>query len=161
MSYDIDIRVDHPDGYTSNFEVGNMTYNVHAMMVAASTVSFSDLHDMRCVDATPILGHAWREMKRRPAHYRQFQADNGWGTLDKFMPHLTRFYVIATRLVNGHVPAARAPLTELVCVDRHRPAALQRVAFRAHDAGVPLQAHPSHAPHCTPSHRKCKRGSTR
>ena len=101
MSYDIDITVHHPDGYSSRFEVGNITYNIRPMMVAASDVGFSDLHDMRCFEAAPILAHAWREMRRNPARYRRFEASNGWGTYDQFMPYLTRFYAMARLHPNG------------------------------------------------------------
>lgn len=103
MSSDISIRVKHSDGYTSSFEVGNMTSNCNRMLIAACGVSMGWFHDMACEKALPILRHAWREMKRDPARYRALEADNGWGTYDQFMPFLTRFYVMVRLHKSGWI----------------------------------------------------------
>lgn len=97
MSSDISIHVVHPDGYSSSFEVGNMTSNCNRMLIAACGVSMGWFDKVSCEKAMPILRHAWQNMKRNPKVYRQLQAENGWGTYDQFMPFLTRFYVM-TRL---------------------------------------------------------------
>lgn len=93
MSYDIDIYVDHQDGYTSGFEVGNMTSNVARMTGEACGVPLSWFNDVSCEKALPILAHCWRTMRRNPTHFRKFENPE-WGAYDDFMPYLTRFYVL-------------------------------------------------------------------
>jgi len=95
VSYDIDITVDHEDGYSSGFEVGNMTYNVSTMVKEACGVTFSWFDGMTCKQALPILYFCWRNLRRNPSHFRRFEAPNGWGTYEQFMPYMTRFYVMA------------------------------------------------------------------
>jgi hypothetical protein len=94
MSYDIHITVAHPDGYSSNFEVGNMTYNVARMTHVACGVAFSWFDGMPTAIALPILAHCWRVMKRNPATFRVIGVSE-WGSYDQFMPYLTRFYAMA------------------------------------------------------------------
>jgi hypothetical protein len=95
VSYDIDITVEHPDGYSSSFDVGNMTYNIAEMVRQACGVTFSWFDGMSCEKALPLLRFCWLRMKRYPDFFRPFEASNGWGTYDQFMPYLTRFYVMA------------------------------------------------------------------
>ena len=95
MSYDIDITVQHPDGYASGFEVGNITYNVSRMVLEACGVTYRWFDGMECAKALPILHFAWRNLKRNPPHFRRFEPDNGWGTYEQFMPYMTRFYAMA------------------------------------------------------------------
>lgn len=94
MSYDIRIIVNHSDGYSSSFEVGNMTYNVAPMVVEASGVSFSWYDGISCAKALPLLRRTWQQMKRDPETYKRLEAWNGWGTYDQFMPYLTRLYAM-------------------------------------------------------------------
>ena len=94
MSSSISINVNHPDGYKSHFEVGNMTSNCNWMLVEACGVSMGWFDKVSCEKALPILEHAWTVMKRDPRKFKRLQAANGWGTYDQFMPFLTRFYVM-------------------------------------------------------------------
>ena len=42
-------------------------------------------------DLIEPLERAITDMKARPAHYKQFDAPNGWGTYDDFLPWLERY----------------------------------------------------------------------
>lgn len=93
MSYDIEIVIHHPDGYSTTVDVGNMTYNVARMMIPACGVSFSWMDGMTVKRALPIIRHAWREMKRDPDRYIALEVTD-WGAYSDFMPWFTRFYVL-------------------------------------------------------------------
>jgi hypothetical protein len=94
VSSDISIRVDHGDGYSSSFEVGNMTSNVNRMLVAtAEAKPLSWFDKVSCADARPVLESMYREMRQDPARFRALEITE-WGAYDDFMPYLRRFYVM-------------------------------------------------------------------
>jgi hypothetical protein len=72
----------------------NITHNLTRMAVAAgvyNTIWRPD--DVGYTTARQIvspLGPAIEDMKRRPDYYRQFDAENKWGTYDQFVPWLER-----------------------------------------------------------------------
>lgn len=93
MSYDIEIIVDHADGYRSTFDVGNMTYNVSRMTLEAVGQRLSFFDGMDCETACPFLAELWQVMKRDPDRFRRVEVSD-WGSYDNFMPYLTRFYAM-------------------------------------------------------------------
>lgn len=103
MSSDISIFVDHNDGYTSEFEVGNMTSNVNKMLLqTAEAKALSWFDGKSCAEARPVLESMWREIRRDPALFRQFEISH-WGSLHDFMPYLTRFYAMTRLHPNGRI----------------------------------------------------------
>ena len=103
VSSDISIFVNHGDGYTSWFEVGNMTSNVNRILretVEGKALSWFD--GKTCAEARPVLESMWRELRQRPDHFRPFEIAD-WGSLDNFMPYLTRFYAMTRLHPNGQI----------------------------------------------------------
>jgi hypothetical protein len=43
------------------------------------------------------------DMKARPAHYKQFDAESGWGTYADFIPWLERLLVECKRIPNATI----------------------------------------------------------
>jgi len=77
MSWDVSIQakveVPHLDQ--------NITYNVGPMLRRAG-LHPRILHGMTVVDAQPIFKEAVILMAENPDYFRQFNAENGWGTFE-------------------------------------------------------------------------------
>lgn len=94
MSWGVDIRVDHTDGYTTWVEiVSGHTYNLTPMWAKAGIVQNAtrELDGKSCAEMAPIalagLADAWANA----AAYRELDPPNGWGDYDGFLEILTRF----------------------------------------------------------------------
>ncbi|MDT0211208.1 hypothetical protein [Curtobacterium sp. BRD11] len=94
MSYDIDLIVDHGDGYQTNVFEANITYNLRPMLVEAGLKdSLHSLNGLTAESAAPLIGDVWRELYRRPDHYRQWDSPNGWGLHKNLVPWMKRLYI--------------------------------------------------------------------
>jgi hypothetical protein len=94
MSYDVNLIVEHGDGYKSHVFWANITYNLRDMLVEAGLAdSLWTLDGMSAATAAPIVGDVWRELYRRPDHYRRFDSPNGWGLHKNLVPWMKRLYV--------------------------------------------------------------------
>jgi hypothetical protein len=43
-------------------------------------------------DISPIIQNGILKMQKNPENFRRFDAKNGWGTYDQFMPWLIKLY---------------------------------------------------------------------
>lgn len=94
MSYDIDVTVDHGDGYTTTVYDGEITFNVRTMLVEAGLPdSLRSLDSLTAAEAQDQVYEAWKELRTRPSHYRPLQASNGWGTYDQLVPWIKELYI--------------------------------------------------------------------
>jgi len=93
MSFGLDVRVDHPDGYSSMFEVvDGHTYNLAPMWCKALGInSTSDLGGMKCADLSEGLKTALVDIARNRREYEALNPANGWGDYDGFREIFTRF----------------------------------------------------------------------
>lgn len=75
----------------------NITHNLTQMADAAG-LYIPLWHPEQCEvryakDLIPMLKRGLIELKARPDHYRQFDAKNGWGTYDQFVPWVQNILV--------------------------------------------------------------------
>jgi hypothetical protein len=100
MSFGLDIYVDHPDGYTSGFEVvSGHTYNLAPMWKRALHIDTTrDLDGKACAEVKPLILPAIADILEHEDDYRKMEPDNGWGDFDGFWEIFTRF----ARMVYQH-----------------------------------------------------------
>lgn len=55
----------------------------------------------------PLLENAVNAMKSNPAHFKQFDAPNGWGTYERFLPCVERILEACQTNPNGELSASR------------------------------------------------------
>jgi hypothetical protein len=92
MSLDIDLIETSPH---SVFDA-NITHNLNKMADAAGIYE-ALWHPERTTikkasELAAVLLPAIADMKARPDFYKQFDAENGWGTYREFIPWLDRLY---------------------------------------------------------------------
>jgi len=96
MSYDIDLVVDHADGYKTTVHEANITYNLRAMFVAAGLPdSLWSLNGLPANQAAELLYPVWRELRTHPDRYEAFNAENGWGRHKHALPFIHDLYLAA------------------------------------------------------------------
>lgn len=90
MSYDISLYINTGLEDKEVVEIGNYTYNCANMFRVASEVdkSLSDLHNMSCVEAEPIISKAVENMQKDPVKYKAMNPENGWGSYETFLPYV-------------------------------------------------------------------------
>lgn len=85
MSYDINfkVKVEGIDRYVS---VGNcdanITWNLRDMIVKSTGLEWkNEANNGLCKDVIPQIIHGLEELTRYPEKYKQYEAENGWGTI--------------------------------------------------------------------------------
>lgn len=86
MSYDIAFRV-KVDGVDAYVDVGecsaNVTWNVRKMIEVSTGLPWkNEANNGLCVDVIPKIIDGYKELTVRPSKYRQYEASNGWGTVE-------------------------------------------------------------------------------
>ena len=86
MSYDIAFKV-KVEGIDEYVEVGNCdantTWNVREMIVKSTGLEWKNCENNGlCKDIIPHIEKGWGELNRYPEKYRQYEASNGWGTVE-------------------------------------------------------------------------------
>jgi hypothetical protein len=86
MSYDISFRVkvENVDAYVN---VGscyaNTTWNVREMIEQTTGLPWINCdNNGLCVDIIPKIEHGYNELLTNPGKYKQYEASNGWGTVE-------------------------------------------------------------------------------
>ena len=86
MSYDISfkVKVEGVDKYVS---VGNCdantTWNVREMIVKSTGLQWKNCENNGlCKDVIPFIEKGYKELTRYPEKYIQYEASNGWGTVE-------------------------------------------------------------------------------
>lgn len=95
MSYNIEfrVRVADTDKYT---EVGwcdaNITWNVHEIITRSTGLEWNnEANNGYCIDIIPSIQKGYNELCIHPDRYRQYEAGNGWGTVEgtkRFFRHI-------------------------------------------------------------------------
>ena len=102
MSYDIQLVVDHRDGYKTTVFDKNITYNLRQMLVVAGLPdSFWTLDGMVASDAEDLLYSVWRELRTRTDYYEQFNSPNGWGLHKNLLPFIKDMYLASRQHPRG------------------------------------------------------------
>lgn len=94
MSWSLSIRVNHPDGYESYFDVvDGHTYNLTPMWCKTGLIESTtrELHDMTCAALLPALKDALWDVVSKADEYRELDPPNGWGDYDGFFRIFVRF----------------------------------------------------------------------
>ena len=86
MSYDISFRV-KVEGVDAYVDVGgcsaNITWNVRKMIEVATGLPWNnEANNGLCVDVIPQILKGYAELLNYPEKYKQYEAANGWGTVD-------------------------------------------------------------------------------
>lgn len=94
MSYDIAFKV-KVEGIDKYVEVGycdaNTTYNVRKMIVKSTGLEWHNFaNNGLCKDIIPHIEKGWGELNRYPEKYKQYEASNGWGTVESTMRFFER-----------------------------------------------------------------------
>lgn len=87
MSYDIDFRVKVEgleDTYASVGECdANITWNLREMIVKSTGLEWkNEENNGLCKDVIPHIVSGLNELMRYPEKYKQYEASNGWGTVE-------------------------------------------------------------------------------
>lgn len=86
MSYDISFKV-KVEGKDSYVEVGNCnantTWNVREMIEKSTGLEWNNCCDNGfCKDIIPAIQKGYSELTKNPLKYKQYEAKNGWGTVE-------------------------------------------------------------------------------
>ena len=86
MSYDIDFRVkvEGVDQYVSVGEcTANTTWNVRKMIEVSTGLPWLNCdNNGLCKDVIPAIEKGYFELTNHPQKYKQYEAENGWGTVE-------------------------------------------------------------------------------
>ena len=86
MSYDIDFRVkvEGIDRYISVHDCGaNITWNVRKIIELSTGLPWlNEANNGLCKDIIPHIEQGLAELKKNPKKYKQYEASNGWGTVE-------------------------------------------------------------------------------
>ena len=86
MSYDIDfkVKVEGIDRYISvGYCDANMTWNVREMICKSTGLEWKNCENNGyCKEVIPHIRKGLNELLTKESYYKQFEASNGWGTVD-------------------------------------------------------------------------------
>lgn len=86
MSYDIGfkVKVEGVDCWVEPMGCNaNITWNVREMIEKSTGLDWlNNDNNGLCVDVIPHIEHGERELTEYPDKYRQYEAKNGWGTVE-------------------------------------------------------------------------------
>lgn len=87
MSYDVDFRVrveGLADHYVSVGECSaNITWNLKGMIIASTGLEWvNEANNGLCKDVMPKIADGLAELVKNPSKYKQYEAENGWGTIE-------------------------------------------------------------------------------
>lgn len=86
MSYDISFRVkvEGIDCYVDIAECSaNTTWNVREMIVKSTGLEWINCaNNGLCKDIIPYIENGYNELTYHPEKYKQYEAENGWGTVE-------------------------------------------------------------------------------
>lgn len=85
MSYDIYLcaKVEAVDELVEIADVGNITYNVRELIEKSSGWSISNGCNGATTHVSLMLERGIYELEENPRLYKQFEAKNGWGTVEE------------------------------------------------------------------------------
>lgn len=86
MSYDISFKVKVEGLEDTYVRVGecdaNITWNVREMIVKSTGLEWkNEQNNGLCKDVIPYIANGYAELTKHPEKYKQYEAENGWGTV--------------------------------------------------------------------------------
>lgn len=86
ISYDISFKVKVEGLEDTYVRVGecdaNITWNVREMIVKATGLEWkNEQNNGLCKDVIPYIANGYAELTKYPEKYKQYEAENGWGTV--------------------------------------------------------------------------------
>ena len=113
MSLDVTLHIEqceHCGHGEATFEA-NITHNLNDMAAAAgiyNAVWRPDEHGYRrAKDIIKIMSKGLADLKARPGYFRQFDADNGWGVYDNFVPWIQEYLEACERHPEAGISVSR------------------------------------------------------
>ena len=87
MSYNISFKVKVEGMQDSYIEVGdcdaNITWNLGTMIRKSTGLEWKNEENSGlCKDVIPKIAHGLSELMMYPLKYKQYEAENGWGTIE-------------------------------------------------------------------------------
>ena len=113
MSLDVDLYTNYCDHCGRGDEVFecNITHNLGRMAKEAGVYNVLWRAPENDIDQgwhlLPALGRAVQAMKANPDHYKQFNAENGWGTYKHFLPWLEKLLAACEQWPEAKVRTSR------------------------------------------------------
>ena len=86
MSYNISFKVKVEGLEDTYVRVGecntNITWNVREMIVKSTGLEWkNEQNNGLCKDVIPYIANGYAELTKYPEKYKQYEAENGWGTV--------------------------------------------------------------------------------
>lgn len=89
----------------------NITHNLYDMARAAGIYKAcwrpKEIGAVKASDIIPILERGLKDMKERPEYYKKFNAKNGWGTYDEFVPWVESYLNACREYPNAVIEVSR------------------------------------------------------
>ena len=89
----------------------NITHNLNTMAGEAGLYKPlwrpEEIQALRAMDLIPYLELGIQKLVQYPSHYSTFNASNGWGTYDKFLPWCCRYLEACRKYPNSHITISR------------------------------------------------------
>lgn len=96
---------------SDEFYEANITHNLSKMAKEAGIYQVVWRPDEngfnKASEIAGILKAGIEDMKNRPDYYRQFDADNGWGTYRDFVPWLERYLTACEEYPDAYIRVSR------------------------------------------------------
>lgn len=89
----------------------NITHNLGRMAEAAGIYKAlwrpEEINCVKAKDIVDILLNGLIDMMKRPDHYKQFNASNGWGTYDAFVPWVEEYLMACIKYPEATISVSR------------------------------------------------------
>jgi len=105
------VRAPKQDEYTTELYSANITHNLGQMASHAGLYDAlwhpEDKGWQYARDIIPTLKQGLAALRQDPEHYRQYDADNGWGTYDHFVPFVIEYLEACRRYPDAKIKVDR------------------------------------------------------
>jgi hypothetical protein len=89
----------------------NITHNLNRMAVAAGIYDAcwrpENIKAEKAKDIIPLLEAGLTHLKKRPTHFEKFNASNGWGTYEQFVPWVERYLEACRKFPEAKIEVSR------------------------------------------------------
>lgn len=102
---------DHEQSSGRELYSANITHNLGKMAKEAGLYEVlwrPDEHGYKqAKDILDILEEGLKKLKENPEHYRQFNAENGWGLYEHFVPFVENYYRACDENLDAFISVSR------------------------------------------------------
>ncbi|MGL4757268.1 MAG: hypothetical protein ACRCXB_33365 [Aeromonadaceae bacterium] len=106
MSLDVMLMVGDEEVYWAN-----ITHNLNGMAGACGVYRAcwrpEEINASKAAHIIPLLKDGIENLEAHPAHFKQFDAKNGWGTYDDFLPWLKSYLEVCERYPDADLRVSR------------------------------------------------------